>query len=265
MTDCLYPKNEDFFNTYGRLAPVSLFIIRAKECELFSRYVYERPILDIGSGEGIFASTLFEGQIDVGVDIDLKNVYKARKLRAYKEVYCREAEDLPFSSSYFRTVISNCVLEHVQDLDRTLSEIRRVLTPGGRAYLSVVTSLFSEAMSLSDIMLNKLGIKLKLSSKLLDYLFCHNYVLSADEWKMRITKAGLTIKEVYPYLSPQLLHIMGFFLVSSLSSFIYKRTINRWKLFPKFNRPKVFMNFIRRYYDKESEEGGCLFFVVSKE
>jgi|SRR3989339_2038341 len=79
---------------------------------------------------------------------------------AYKEVYCARAEDIPFASSTFRTVISNCVLEHVHDIDRSLKEIHRVLMLGGEAYLSVATNLFSEAMSLSDIINKKFGIRM---------------------------------------------------------------------------------------------------------
>jgi len=264
MTDYLYPKKEDFFNTYSRLAPVSLFLIRAKESELFARYIYERPVLDIGCGEASFAKNLFNGQIDAGIDINEKNAHTARKSRAYKEVYCAKAEDIPFAGSTFRTVISNCVLEHVQDIDRSLREIHRVLMPGGLAYLSVATPLFSESMSFGDVVNKKFGVRIMAGVRMLDYFFHHNHCLSAAEWMARINRAGLVIKETHPYLSPQLLHLMGGFFVFSAPSFIWKRTMNRWRLFPQLDRPKILMKFIRRYYEKTSDEAACFFFVVSK-
>lgn len=264
-TECLYPKKEDFFTSFARHAPVSLFTIRAKECELFSHYVYERPMLDVGCGEGIFVNALFDVPIDAGIDVEQRNVEKARQLNSYKEVYCAPAEKLPFNDSHFKTVISNCVLEHVQDIDKALCEIHRVLVPGGRAYLSVATPLFSEAMSATDIIFNKFGIKIKAGIKLMDYLFRHNRTLYLNEWKKKIVRAGFIIREIHPYLSAQLLNLMGFFLVFSVDSFIWKKTINRWSLFPQLNRPKAVMNFVRRCYDKESKENGCIFFVVSKE
>jgi SAM-dependent methyltransferase len=44
---------------------------------------------------------------------------------------------IPFESQFFDIVVNNQVMEHVDDLDRTLREIHRVLKPGGR-----VLSLF---------------------------------------------------------------------------------------------------------------------------
>lgn len=263
--DLLYPAKKDFFLAYSKIAPVSLFLIRAKECELFASYVYERPILDIGCGEGIFAQQLFSEQIDMGYDLSLCNVQSAKTSRAYKNVCCGKAEALPFTSCFFRTVISNCVLEHVEDVDMVLSEIYRVLAPGGRAYLSVTTPFYSEAHSLSDLVYDKTGVRMAFGPKIIDRLFSHTFNLDSFQWKEKITKTGLTIKEMYPYLSPQVLHIMGIFLVFSISPFICKMTINRWRIFPQLNRPKVLMNFIRKCYDEKSKEGGCLFFVVSKD
>ena len=51
----------------------------------------------------------------------------------------RRCEALP-------TVISNCVLEHVEPLDATLREIVRVLKPGGRFITGVVGSRFPEML-----------------------------------------------------------------------------------------------------------------------
>lgn len=263
-TERLYPRKTDFFADYAKLAPISLFIIRAKECELFSRYVYPRPVLDIGCGEGIFAGMLFDGEIDAGIDPDEKNVKSAQKSNMYKEVYCAGAENLPFADNSFRTIISNCVLEHVQDIDRVFSEMNRVLMPGGSAYFSVVTPLFSQAMSLSDVISDKLGMKVDWGYKFLDKIFHHNYPLSESDWVKRITKSGLELKEIHPYLSVQLLHIMGISMIFSLNSFVWKKTFNRWRLFPRFYRLKTVINFIKKKYNTENKQYGCIFFVVSK-
>ena len=265
MATYLYPKKEDFFKSYSGIAPITLFLLRAKECELFARYIYERPVLDIGCGEGTFMKILFNERIDAGLDLNEKNVKYASKSGAYQKVYCGKAENIPLASSSFRTVLSNCVLEHVTDLDHALNEIYRILAPGGRAYLSVATPLFAEAMSFRDIISNKLGIKPKIGVDFIDHLFNHNYCLTQDEWAGRIKRAGLTIKETHPYLSLSLLHLMGFFLIFSLPSFIYKIIINRWRLFPQLKRPKALMNLARRYYDRKGKENGCIFFVISKE
>jgi SAM-dependent methyltransferase len=50
-----------------------------------------------------------------------------------------DALDLPFPSNSFDRVIVSEVLEHVWDDERTLSEIARVLRPGGRIAATVPT------------------------------------------------------------------------------------------------------------------------------
>jgi SAM-dependent methyltransferase len=46
-----------------------------------------------------------------------------------------DAEQLPFPSDTFQRVECDAVLEHVRDPERVMSEIRRVLAPGGYAHL----------------------------------------------------------------------------------------------------------------------------------
>lgn len=48
------------------------------------------------------------------------------------------AQEIPFDDGSCDTVIANHMLYHVPDLDRALSEIHRVLRPGGRLYASSV-------------------------------------------------------------------------------------------------------------------------------
>lgn len=51
------------------------------------------------------------------------------------EVECVDMLDMQFDDQSFDCVIANHVLEHVSDVPRALSEIRRVLKPGGVAIL----------------------------------------------------------------------------------------------------------------------------------
>lgn len=47
-----------------------------------------------------------------------------------------DAQRIPFADASFDAVVANHMLYHVPDIDETLTEIRRVLTPGGRLYAS---------------------------------------------------------------------------------------------------------------------------------
>lgn len=59
---------------------------------------------------------------------------KAGNLGRSIDIHTGIAEDLSFSDESFDSVISTLVLCSVEDLEQSLSEIKRVLKPGGRFY-----------------------------------------------------------------------------------------------------------------------------------
>jgi predicted SAM-dependent methyltransferase len=60
---------------------------------------------------------------------------KADLFPASSDVMKVNMQDMPFQNEYFDFVIANHVLEHVHDYSKALSEIHRVLGPGGYAIL----------------------------------------------------------------------------------------------------------------------------------
>ena len=91
--------------------------------------VKPRRVLDAGCGAGEFAS-LIGAPVVVAVDLSLAAVELARSrgLQA-----CRaDLQRLPFGGEQFDAVTCNWVLYHVPVRDRAISELSRVLRPGGR-------------------------------------------------------------------------------------------------------------------------------------
>jgi SAM-dependent methyltransferase len=89
-------------------------------------------ILDLGCGNGSLRSQL-TGLKVIGVDVD-PDALATNKDRASA---CAESNGLPFASGSFDLVICHHSLEHFRDLAGTISEIRRVLSPQGRLFVSV--------------------------------------------------------------------------------------------------------------------------------
>jgi SAM-dependent methyltransferase len=85
-------------------------------------------VLDFGSGAGYQALRLRELGFTVdAVDLEVPP-------RAVKPVFAVRSYDgrvLPFPDAHFDAVMSSNVLEHVRELPLTLSELARVLKPGG--------------------------------------------------------------------------------------------------------------------------------------
>lgn len=122
------------------------------ETSLLNAY-YERPatlelagdvagrrILDAGCGSGpLFAELRDRGAIVTGIDASAEMLEQARRrLGAAADLRVADlADPLPFSDDVFDDVVASLVLHYLQDWGPTLTELRRVLKPGGRLIASV--------------------------------------------------------------------------------------------------------------------------------
>ena len=88
--------------------------------------------LDIGCGNGGISNVFCELNEHYGVDIADQRKQPCGDFE-FRQV---DSALLPFGDGFFDVVLSNHVIEHVPDQSLHLSEIRRVLTPGGCAYLA---------------------------------------------------------------------------------------------------------------------------------
>jgi SAM-dependent methyltransferase len=93
-------------------------------------------ILDYGCGTGGNTSVYRSFGNVIGIEPDSAAVRLAH--RRGGAGYCRtNGTDLPFRDGSFDVVMASDVLEHIEHDDRAVSEIARVLFPGGSAILSV--------------------------------------------------------------------------------------------------------------------------------
>ncbi len=93
-------------------------------------------VLDIGTGTGEISQVMGQRFEVISVDI----VDQRSTLVGYDFVVSKEA--LPFREGCFDAVVSNHVIEHVVDQILHVSEIARVLKPGGVAYLATPNRLW---------------------------------------------------------------------------------------------------------------------------
>lgn len=99
-----------------------------------------KTILDVATGTGDFAVEalrlkpskiigvdISEGMLDVG-----RQKMKARQLDGIIELRSGDSEKLPFEDNFFDAVIVAFGVRNFEDLERGLSEMLRVVRPGGR-------------------------------------------------------------------------------------------------------------------------------------
>ncbi len=122
------------------------------ESGLFNAY-YERPamidlagdvdghrVLDAGCGSGpLFAALRAKGAIVTGIDASPAMIKLARqRLGENADLHVADlSQPLPFPDAAFDDVVVSLVLHYLQDWRAPLTELRRVLKPGGRLLLSV--------------------------------------------------------------------------------------------------------------------------------
>jgi SAM-dependent methyltransferase len=114
---------------------------------------YERPamlalagdvaghrILDAGCGSGPLSAALRDhGAVLTGIDVSA-GMLDLAKQRLGHDVDLRLADlnnPLPFADSTFDDVVASLVLHYLEDWSPTLTEIHRVLKPGGRLFVSI--------------------------------------------------------------------------------------------------------------------------------
>lgn len=105
-----------------------------------ARNVAGRRILDAGCGSGpLFAELRERGAIVTGIDASTGMLELARRrLGAGADLRRADlADPLPFPDARFDDVVSSLALHYLEDWGPTLSELRRVLAPGGRLIVSV--------------------------------------------------------------------------------------------------------------------------------
>jgi len=92
-------------------------------------------VLDVGAGEGQVSRVLAARGVDVvGIDISHAQLSVADQRSAGTGIgYARASADgLPFCDEAFDAVVASLVFEHIDALDEAVSEVSRVLAPGGR-------------------------------------------------------------------------------------------------------------------------------------
>lgn len=115
---------------------------------LLARLSSEGPILDVGCGTGGFVAAAAEsGRQAVGIDIAARWLVVARKRlspsigsghphslrhgRGKVWLIAGCAENLPFADDSFPVIVADSLLEHVANPAQAMSEMIRVLRPGG--------------------------------------------------------------------------------------------------------------------------------------
>lgn len=215
--------------TLARRVPLNHALWRASEAAVLSQVPMERPILDIGCGDGLFARLLFESPVEAGVDLSVSHLTKARESGAYLDLRVADATELPFEDGAFATVFSNCVLEHIPDVDAVCREASRVLKPGGQFVFTVPTEHFGEFLFFPTVF-RTLGLHGLAEPYIgaLNHVFAHYHTQGIRRWRRRLESAGLELVADWEIMPRPLQAVWDILMPFSAFQLLVRRFFPDW-------------------------------------
>ncbi|MBI3362148.1 MAG: methyltransferase domain-containing protein, partial [Chloroflexi bacterium] len=243
-------------------------LLRATEARFYQDLQLPEPTLDLGCGDGHFASMTFAHPLAAGVDPWWQPLKEARGRGAYCVLAQAEGGWLPFAAGHFASAVSNSVLEHIPDLDPVLTELARVLRPGAPFIFCVPSEHFLEFLSISAA-LRAVGLKNIAGAyeSFFNRISRHRHCDSPDVWRERLTRAGFTIERSWYYFSPGALRALEWGHYFGLPAAISKGLTGRWILSPTRANLWLTERLVRPFFEEplpDGTRGGAYLFFVTR-
>ncbi|MFN8499387.1 MAG: methyltransferase domain-containing protein [Anaerolineae bacterium] len=251
----------DYFTQHMQTMNAHRALLRSVECRFMSQVPLVPPVLDIGAGDGHFASIAYDRPIDIGIDplwSDL--VEAARRDGVYRMVSRADATRMPFKDGAFNTVVSNCVIEHIPDNDATLSEISRVLKPGGSFATTLPSEHFTEFL-LGTTTAREMGMPWleEQYGAFFNRVSHHHHLYPLEEWRRRFDAVGLDVVEFSYYFSPEAHRAFDLSHYLGVPNLISRLLFRKWVVHPAQMKP--FEWWLRPYYEEPLPDVGAYQFV----
>jgi ubiquinone/menaquinone biosynthesis C-methylase UbiE len=245
--------------------PAAHALARACECQAFSHFQLKPPILDVGCGDGLFAKICFPKiKIDIGLDQNKNEIRMAKENNAYKKVVLADATKMPFRDSYFKTIISNSALEHIDRPDKVLAEANRVLKKGGSFIFTVPGPKTSDYFLLARF-LKRVG----LAPLAKTYAFARNklwgqHLRHQEYWEKQIEINGFRIENFFSIAGSNIIGIIDFFVPLSLPAYLLKKIFKKWIIWRPKLMTKILFNVLNKLSLGKTEKGATFTFQVVK-
>lgn len=236
---------------------------RAQEAALLRRVELVKPILDLGCGDGSFAALAGGLHGALGVDLDRREVSRARARGAYRLVINADAGRLPFRTASLGSVVSISTLEHIPGVENVLAEIARVLRPGGRLACSMPGPEFGPSLFWPRV-LRRLGgdRAARRYVRLVDAAFRHRNLLTIEEWERLLSRAGFRLLDVRRFNPPAAAAVQDLAYPCGAVASGVRRLTGRWTLVPGWRRrwAPALGRALMRSLDRGDQSGTCYFF-----
>jgi len=264
ISNIKHPRTKDYLWPHLRDLPYFRALLRAVEARFYEDIELPSPTLDLGCGDGHFATIAFERQLEVGVDPWWGPLQEAGSRGVYQGLAQSDGAAMPFPDAYFASAVSNSVLEHIPHLDDVLVETARVLKPGAPFIFCVPNHNFLPHLSISRfldrIRLRRFGDAYR---AFFNRISRHHHCNPPEVWEARLERAGFKIERWWHYFSPAALRTLEWGHYFGLPSWITHLLIGRWVLFPTNWNLSLTRRLVQRYYDEvpQCNDGAYSFYI----
>lgn len=259
------PATKDYLWLHLRDLPYFRAILRTVEAHFYQEFILPSPTLDLGCGDGHFATLAFDRPLDIGLDPWQGPIREARRRGGYKSLVQADAGQMPFPTGTFASAISNSVLEHIPHIDIVLAEAYRTLRPGAPFLFCVPNPAYLSELDV-PARLNHLGMK-SLGRAYTDWFKRMSRVHHADTptvWQERLERAGFHLERWWHYFSPQAMRALEWGHYWGAPTLLPHLVTGRWILAPQRWNLALTERMVRRYSIPQPDPQGTFTFYVAR-
>lgn len=260
-------RSEEILWRHLRDLPYFRAMLRAVEDSFYQGLDLPGPVLDLGSGDGHFASVAFDHPLDVGLDPWWEPLVESKQRHTYKILIRADGAKIPYPTGHFGSAVSTSVLEHIPHIQEVLDEVGRVVKPGGTFVFCVPNDRFPQLL-LGTQFFRRLGLKGAADwyGRFFNRIARHQHTDPVEVWTERLTHSGFKILRHWDYFPADSLHRLEVGHVTGLPALVSKKLIGDWVplkskafLWPAYQitRPA--------YINPYSDEGVCTFYITQRD
>jgi SAM-dependent methyltransferase len=257
--------DKDYLWLNLRDLPYFRAMLRAVEAQFYQEFVLPAPTLDLGCGDGHFATVAFERKLEMGLDPWEGPIHQAAKGGGYRFLVQAKGERMPFPDGYFASALSNSVLEHIPHALEVLVELGRVLKPGALFLFCVPNPRYLTELSIPS-MLARIGLAGAGRAYTLWFqrMSRVEQLEWLDVWQDWLEAAGFQLEKWWHYFSPQAMRAMEWGHYLGAPSLIPHAVRKRWIIAPW--RWNLFLTerYARRYAVATPDAQGTFTFYVAR-
>jgi len=240
-------------------------MLRAVEAGFYQEFDLRRPVLDVGCGDGHFATVAFESPVDVGIDPWGGPIHQASRLGGYRYLVQGDGARMPFPESYFGSALSNSVLEHIPHVQSVLAETQRVLRPGALFLFCVPNPGYLSELSI-PLWLERLGLR-SAGGAYTQWFRRMSRVQHAENpqvWQAWLEAAGFRLERWWHYFSPDAMRALEWGHYFGAPTLLPHALTGRWILVPQRWNLALTERWVRPHAQIQPHPRGVFTFYVAR-